>query len=396
MAAAREAIADAWRIERGRGADEVVDSPRVTGSRTSVRQRNLAGSQSIALRDGSTPGRLGRPEACTRLVPALTILSSSQFERRSDRVVVMNGASDEGAEERERLNALSRRVAELEEQVAARDRTIELLRARDSLEEERQQMLAAVENCADFIGICSLDGRAIYCNPAGRRLIGYDLDADMRGFDVSQALTPEATRYFLQHIVPAIQATGRWEGELEFRHLVTGESFPTQYNAFMVKDQQTGQPLGIGAVTRDLRAARRAEEERRQLQDEVIRTQAAMLADLSTPLIPISDDVVVMPLIGTVDENRANQVLESLLAGVSARGAKVAILDITGVAAVDAAVAEGLLRAARAVRLLGAEVVLTGIRAEVAQALVGLGVDLGNIVTRGTLQSGIAFAMRRA
>ncbi|MDC0747927.1 PAS domain S-box protein [Polyangium mundeleinium] len=265
----------------------------------------------------------------------------------------------------------------------------------ESLDEERQQMIAAVENCADFIGICTLDGRGIYCNAAGRRLIGFELDADMRGFDVTKVLTPEAARYFVQHVVPTIQKTGRWEGELEFRHLQTGEAFPTQYNACIVRDQQTGQPLGIGAVTRDLRVAKRAEEERRRLLDEIIRTQASMLAELSTPLIPISDHVVVMPLIGTVDEARAEHVLESLLAGVTARGAKVAILDITGVATVDAAVAEALLRAARAVRLLGAEVVLTGIRAEVAQALIGLGVDLGNIVTRSTLQSGIAFAMRR-
>ncbi|HVK71542.1 MAG TPA: PAS domain S-box protein [Polyangium sp.] len=284
----------------------------------------------------------------------------------------------------------AKREAEERQQLLAQQARIE------SLDEERQQMSAAVANSADFIGICTLDGRTIYCNAAGRRLIGFDVDADMRGFEVAKVLTPEATRKFMQQIVPAIQATGRWEGELEIKHLVTGEVFPTQYNAFLIKDQQTGQQIGIGAVTRDLRPARRAEEERRQLLDEIIRAQAAMLAELSTPLIPISDRVVVMPLIGTVDEARAGHVLESLLSGVTARGAKVAILDITGVATVDVAVAEALVRAARAVRLLGAEVVLTGIRSEVAQALLGLDVDLGSIVTRSTLQSGIAFAMRRA
>jgi rsbT co-antagonist protein RsbR len=75
--------------------------------------------------------------------------------------------------------------------------------------------------------------------------------------------------------------------------------------------------------------------------------------------------------------------------------AQVAILDITGVPVVDTQVANALLRAAQAVKLLGAQVVLTGIRPEVAQTLVGLGVDLGDIVTRGTLQSGIAFALGR-
>ncbi|MDI1451250.1 STAS domain-containing protein [Polyangium sp. 6x1] len=291
------------------------------------------------------------------------------------------------AEERQRL---------LEQQSAAAAALRHEQARMSSLDEERQQMIAAVEACADFIGICTLDGRTIYCNAAGRRLIGYDVDADMRGFEVIQAFTPAGGRHFLEHIVPAIRATGRWEGELEFKHLQTGEPFPTQYNAFLIRDQHTGQPICIGAVTRDLRAARRAEQERRRLLDEIIRAQASMLAELSTPLIPISDRVVVMPLIGTVDEARAEQVLESLLSGVTARNAKVAILDITGVATVDVAVAEALLHAAKAVRLLGAEVVLTGIRAEVAQALIEIGVDLGNIVTRSTVQSGIAFAMRRA
>ena len=113
-------------------------------------------------------------------------------------------------------------------------------------------------------------------------------------------------------------------------------------------------------------------------------------------MIPISDDVVVMPLIGTMDSRRAQQVLETVLEGVASSHARVAILDITGVAVVDTQVANALMRAAQAVKLLGAQVILTGIRPEVAQTLVGLGVDLNGIVTQATLQSGIAFAMRQA
>jgi rsbT co-antagonist protein RsbR len=85
-------------------------------------------------------------------------------------------------------------------------------------------------------------------------------------------------------------------------------------------------------------------------------------------------------------------VIETLLAGVAASRATTAILDITGVQVVDTQVANALLRAAQAVKLLGARVVLTGIRPEIAQTLVGLGVDLGSITARATLQSGIAFA----
>jgi rsbT co-antagonist protein RsbR len=127
------------------------------------------------------------------------------------------------------------------------------------------------------------------------------------------------------------------------------------------------------------------------IQEETIRAQARSLAELSTPLIPISAQVVVMPLIGSIDARRAQQVIESLLQGISSSRAQVAIIDITGVPVVDTQVADALIRAAAAVKLLGAQVVLTGIRPEVAQTLVGLGADISGIVTRGSLQSGIAY-----
>jgi len=110
----------------------------------------------------------------------------------------------------------------------------------------------------------------------------------------------------------------------------------------------------------------------------------------------VSDRVMVMPLIGTVDARRAQDVLDTLLHGIAESKAEVAILDITGVPLVDAQVANGLVRAAHAVQLLGAQVVLTGIRPEVAQTLVGLGVDLSGIITRSTVQSGIAYALERS
>lgn len=120
--------------------------------------------------------------------------------------------------------------------------------------------------------------------------------------------------------------------------------------------------------------------------------QSRRLMDLSTPLIPISDRVVVMPLIGSVDAERAEQVLSTLLHGLTQNRAQVAILDITGVSLIDSHVAAVLVNAARAVQLLGARVVLTGVRPEVATILVGLDIDLGRIVTRGTLQAGISYA----
>ncbi|MGK3994849.1 AAA family ATPase [Sorangium sp. So ce1024] len=139
----------------------------------------------------------------------------------------------------------------------------------------------------------------------------------------------------------------------------------------------------------------RAEQERATLQEDLIRMQRERLAELSTPLIPITDRVMVMPLIGTMDTQRADEALAAALRGVSETGAQVVILDVTGVRGVDSSVAATLLRTASALRLLGAEAVITGIGPRVSQTLVGLDIDLGGTVVQGTLQRGIAYAIRR-
>ncbi|GAB4215519.1 MAG: hypothetical protein OHK0022_55500 [Roseiflexaceae bacterium] len=178
--------------------------------------------------------------------------------------------------------------------------------------------------------------------------------------------------------------------ERNWRDHVAGRVF--EVHAVPFYDEQQHQIGAIG-VSQDVTERARAEQERSQLQEQVIAAQAAALAELSTPLIPISERIVVMPLIGAVDSQRAQQVLGTLLNGVAERRAQVAILDITGVPVVDTQVANALLQAAQAATLLGTRVVLTGIRPEIAQTLVGLGVDLRVVVTRGTLQAGIQYAM---
>lgn len=131
-------------------------------------------------------------------------------------------------------------------------------------------------------------------------------------------------------------------------------------------------------------------------QEELIRAQEEALRALAAPLIPVHERVLVMPLIGAVDVARVDRVMETLLAGIVERGARAAILDVTGVRAIDAAVADALARVARAVELLGAGVILTGLSPEVARTLVEIGADLTGIDTRSNLQSGIARAMQLA
>jgi rsbT co-antagonist protein RsbR len=121
-----------------------------------------------------------------------------------------------------------------------------------------------------------------------------------------------------------------------------------------------------------------------------------LIHELSTPLIPISDTVMVMPLIGAISTSRATQITEAALEAVSRQGTQVLIIDITGVAVVDTSVVNHLLQMAKATQLLGAVVVLVGISPEVAQTIVQLGMDLSRIVTRSTLQAGIEYAARKA
>jgi predicted ATPase/GAF domain-containing protein/anti-anti-sigma regulatory factor len=148
-------------------------------------------------------------------------------------------------------------------------------------------------------------------------------------------------------------------------------------------------------LTRELGERERAEREQAELKEQIIAAQKARLAEMSTPLIPITDRVMVMPLIGVMDAERAQLVLATALKGAQANQAEVVIIDITGVHMVDAGVAGTLVGAAGALRMLGTRVVITGVRPDVAQTLVGLDIDLGAIVTKGTLQSGIAYALAR-
>jgi rsbT co-antagonist protein RsbR len=157
---------------------------------------------------------------------------------------------------------------------------------------------------------------------------------------------------------------------------------------------EDGQVARVVGVAADITERKEAEVEQQRLQDEIVRAQERALAELSTPLIPITDEIVVIPLIGNIDGPRTEQFQRALLTGLENMRARTAIVDVTGVPVVDEHVANALLQAAQAARLLGADVVLTGIRPQVAQTLVGLGVNMRGIVTQTTLQNGIAHALQ--
>jgi rsbT co-antagonist protein RsbR len=176
---------------------------------------------------------------------------------------------------------------------------------------------------------------------------------------------------------PRVFELGQNSYEYRFRH--SDGSYRWVYDHHKLVPVADGGPVEIVGSILDITERKEAEQ---------------AVLELSTPLIPVSDRVLAMPLVGRVNQARAGLVLTKLLEGIGRARAEVAILDITGVERVDEGVASALIAAAQAVQLLGAEVVITGIRPEVAQSLVRMGIDLGRIATRGSLSAGIAYAAR--
>lgn len=127
--------------------------------------------------------------------------------------------------------------------------------------------------------------------------------------------------------------------------------------------------------------------------ENTVSIQKRALMELSAPLIPVMEKIAVMPLIGTIDTERAKLIMENLLNGVIAHRAEVVLIDITGVPIVDTMVAHHIIQAQEAVRLVGSECILVGIRPEIAQTIVNLGIGLGEFPTRSSLQKGIEYAL---
>jgi PAS domain S-box-containing protein len=266
------------------------------------------------------------------------------------------------------------------------------LRKRLAEAEERLHLFEAlVEHAVDGVAYANVDGQLLYANPALLAMNGVESLDEYLSYNPSDFIDPEDLERYRNEVYAALNTAGRFQG-YSWGIRKDGTRWRAFNSNFLVTDSD-GNMIGQASFTRDVTAQHNAEEERQRLQEEVIMAQDAVLRELSTPLVPIADGVIAMPLVGAIDTRRAHQIMEALLEGISEQQAETAILDITGVKVVDTQVASALLRAAQAARLLGTRVVLTGIGAEVAQALVHLGADMQGIVTLSNLQSGIAYAM---
>jgi rsbT co-antagonist protein RsbR len=169
---------------------------------------------------------------------------------------------------------------------------------------------------------------------------------------------------------------------LELRHS-DGHVTSVLFNASVYRDE-AGEVIGISAVARDI--------SERKLAEARIQQQAREIRELSTPVMQVWQGVVVAPLIGSLDSRRTQEFMERLLDRVVATNSPVALVDIQGVPTVDTQTGQHLIETVAAVRLLGAQVVLTGVRPAIAQTLIHLGIDLSGIITRSSLAAGLLVA----
>lgn len=268
----------------------------------------------------------------------------------------------------------------------------ELTTALQNQTQESSVFRAIADNAPYGITLSGADGSPIYTNRAMYKMLGFDYDKqELVGVDLSISFSKEDYEHIVTNVVPRLISGESWQGEL--RYIRKDKStFDALVTGFLLVDEQ-GQPLHIVTLTQDISERKQVEEEHIRLQQEVIDAQKRAIQELSTPIIPVMDRIIVMPLIGSIDTMRARDITRTLLAGIRENRAKVVILDITGVPLVDSGVANYLNNTIQAARLKGARTIITGVSDAVAETITDLGIDWSGIETLADLQTGLVVAL---
>jgi rsbT co-antagonist protein RsbR len=255
-------------------------------------------------------------------------------------------------------------------------------REQESALRNMQQMLEAITDYA----VIRLDNRGVVrsWNPGARALKQYTTDEAV-GHHVSMFYSEEdRTAGVPERLLAAAVRESRFEVE-GWRVRKDGSRFWANVVISPIRDP-AGELVGFVEVARDL-------TERRE-QEKLVQRQRDEILELSTPVIQVWEKVLVLPVIGTLDTNRASRLTESLLDRIAQDQAEVVIVDISGVPTIDTDVAQHLLKTVEAARLMGTASVLSGVRPETAQAIVHLGIDLGTLRSCNSLKDALQLALR--
>ncbi len=232
------------------------------------------------------------------------------------------------------------------------------------------------------------------CNPLFAHDAGLDSTQDIVGkSDFEMGWAEQAEEYHPDDL----QVIESGEPKLNYEEpqtTPTGEQIWLRMSKIPMRDAE-GNVVGILCAYDDISDIKQAEEERQHLQQQVIEAQQLAIQELSTPVIPIMDRILVLPLVGSIDSMRARHIMRTLLQGIREHRAKIIILDITGVPIIDSGVATHMDKTIQAARLKGARTIITGVSDAVAEAIVDLGIDWSNVETLNNLQTGLKAALSK-
>ena len=261
---------------------------------------------------------------------------------------------------------------------------------RDEMLKESRRLAAVLENTPDLVSMIDLDGKIIYTNPAGMAMMGRN-GQESTPLNIADVHPPEAGQRTVAEHLPEIMKHGLHSWENVLQH-ADGHTIPVAQVSMLIRNE-AGEPEAMATIMRDLSAQKQAETEQERLQQEIIEAQRRSIQELSTPIIPVMDRIIVMPLIGSIDTMRARDIMRTLLSGIRENRAKVVIMDITGVPLVDSGVANHLNKTIQAARLKGARTIITGVSDAVAETVVDLGIDWGDVETLADLRTGLLVAL---
>lgn len=180
------------------------------------------------------------------------------------------------------------------EQVVAGMVIMQNITERKESEKERQQLISLLENSPDFIGMATLEGKIVFVNDAGKKLVKIDSNDFVKETVIFDYIMKEDLNDYLLRILPEVQKTGRWEGEYCFRNFQTNQPILVDHNSFLIKDSQTGKPIAYATVTRDITERKKAEEEIKKLNEELeerVRERTAQLEAINKELEAFSYSV---------------------------------------------------------------------------------------------------------
>lgn len=290
-------------------------------------------------------------------------------------------------------------IEELQAQIAQLEATIaqqaEELDRRRQLEEELKESKILYESLVDALELNVFrkdrEGRIIFGNKPYLKTLGMTME-EVYGKTNEDFYPKEMADKYTADDRRVIE-TGEAFEDIESHKAPTGDRvIYVQVKKVPVRDSH-GNIIGTQGIFWDVTEQKEREIERQQMQQQIIEAQQRALQELSTPIIPLFDGILVMPLIGSIDTARARDVTRSLLGAVTQHRAKTVIVDITGVAVVDSGVADHLNKTIQAARLKGARTIVTGISEAIAETVVDLGINWNDLDTLPDLQSGLMAAL---